>query len=697
MCVRRISAACALLALVSTCAPQSQKLESGALRDWNLLLVTIDTLRWDRVGAYGNTNSLTPNLDRLASEGIRFETAYTSAPLTLPAHVSLFTGVSPPLHGVRDNGTFRFAGNVPTLAGILRNQGYGTGAFVGAFVLDARFGLDRDFDEYDDRYRELAERKAEAVMEPAVEWIDQRGSDERWFAWIHFFDPHTPYDAPARYATDHDPYDAEIAYSDEVLGQLVNHLNEKGRLERTLVVVTSDHGESLGDHGERTHGVFAYDSTLRVPLVFWSSPHLSPKRVESPVRLIDLAPTLMDLFGLPIPQSCEGSSLVDVVNGDSTDIPPVYFEAMNAHLARNWAPLTGVVVDGYKFIDLPIPELYDLGHDPEEQENLYGQQAERARALKAQLDRLQDAHAPMSQTETRRSLTATERSLLESLGYVRAGLQPQKREYSTRDDPKMLMASANRLEDAQKMFRDGETDRGMIGTRRIIEEHPDYSSAYVVLASMLRSTGRTDEAVALLQQAQTANDRDPSLAVTLGVQLQEAGKLAEAAGVLEKLVASHPEYLDARSVLGTTYVLMGRNSAAREAFLTVLELDPTASNAYENLGILAIRQGRPNEAVTHLERAVELDPRLASAYSSLGLAKAQAGDSPGAVEAWKSSLELDPSRVDVLFNLGMHLVSSDRREEATAYLVRFVQEAPKTRYAAQVQRARRIITDVERK
>ncbi len=694
---QRPSIAWLLLGVGLACAPEP--LQRGSFPDWNLLLVTIDTLRWDRVGAYGSGRGLTPNLDRLASEGIRFETIYTSAPLTLPAHTSLLTGTSPPLHGVRDNGTFRFAGEMPTLADLLQDQGYATGAFVGAFVLDARFGLDRGFDEYDDRYGErrgqdgveVAERNAEAVMKPAVRWIGKRGNDERWFAWVHFYDPHAPYDAPARYLDDREPYDAEVAYSDSILGLLLKHLNENEKLSRTLVVVTSDHGESLGDHGERSHGAFAYQPTLRVPLVFWASERLAPKLVEIPARLIDLAPTLLELLGLPVPDAMEGRSLIDAVNGTTNDAPPAYFEAMNAHLARNWAPLTGVVSEGYKFIDLPIPEVYDIEGDPEEKKNLYGQDLDKARSLTEQLERIRAAHASADVTEVRRSLTSTERGMLETLGYVGAGSEPYELEYSTEDDPKTLIEAANRLEDAQEMFHRGETGRSLAMARGILDEHPSYSSAYVVLAAMLRGRGERDEALELLQTAVATNERDPSLAVTLAVYLQEAGKLREAASVLDKVIASHPDYLDARSVLGTTYILMGRNAAAGEAFMQVLELDPTAANAYENLGIVAIRDGRPTEAITRLERAIELDPRLASAYKSLGLARARAGESAPAVKAWKRSLELDPNQVDVLFNLGMHLVTSGRPEEARPYLSQFISEAPREGYAAQVQRARELL------
>ncbi|HTK28216.1 MAG TPA: sulfatase, partial [Vicinamibacterales bacterium] len=255
------------------CGRTPAPIRSGSCTGCNLLLITIDTLRRDRVGAFGGTGGLTPHLDALAASGLRFTDAYASAPLTLPSHASIFTAVSPPVHGIRTNGLLRLGPSLPTLATILHDRGYRTGAFVGAFVLDARFGLNRGFDVYDDRYGEHhegdetegAERRAEDVVKPAAAWISAGSSP--YFAWVHLYDPHEPYRAPEPFASQHAPYDAEVAYTDAMVGRLFDSLQAAGRLDRTLVVVSADHGESLGEHGERTHGVFVYDVTTRVPWI----------------------------------------------------------------------------------------------------------------------------------------------------------------------------------------------------------------------------------------------------------------------------------------------------------------------------------------------------------------------------------------------------------------------------------------------
>ena len=260
----------------------------GACSGCNVLLITIDTLRSDRVGAFGGPANLTPTLDRLAASGLRFTRAYSSAPLTLPSHTSILTAVSPPVHGIRTNGLFRLGANLPTLATVLKAAGYRTGAFVGAFVLDARFGLNRGFDVYDDRYGEKhaggdtddAERRAEEVIKPATAWIlgntNPKSQIPNPFAWVHLYDPHEPYRAPEPYASQHAPYDAEVAYTDAMVGRMLADLEAAHRLDRTLVVVAADHGESLGEHGERSHGVFAHEPTLRVPWIMAGPAHVSP-------------------------------------------------------------------------------------------------------------------------------------------------------------------------------------------------------------------------------------------------------------------------------------------------------------------------------------------------------------------------------------------------------------------------------------
>ena len=304
----RLSVALAVLAIsCNTPAPPPPAPAAAALPRANVLLVTIDTLRADRVGAYGGPAGLTPTLDRLAAEGLRGDTVYAHVPLTLPSHTAIMTGAYPHLNGVRDNGSFRFDGKLPTLASTLKSAGYRTGAFVASFVLDARFGLNVGFDVYDDRYGarpaggdlSQVERPAGAVLDSAVEWIV--GAEQPWFAWAHLYDPHDPYDPPepfrSRFATD--PYAGEIAFADERLGVALAELSRRGRLTNTLVIVAADHGESLGEHQERTHGLFAYDATLRVPLVIWAPPAIPPGVLRGPGQLVDVMPTVLDLVGVP--------------------------------------------------------------------------------------------------------------------------------------------------------------------------------------------------------------------------------------------------------------------------------------------------------------------------------------------------------------------------------------------------------------
>ena len=426
--------------------------------------MTIDTLRADHVGAYGDRRGLTPTIDRLAGEGVRFERAYAHVPLTLPSHASLLSANYPTRNGVHDNGTFTL-GEVPTLAASLRSSSYRTAAFVGAFVLDARFGLDRGFDVYDDRMTgssadlEVVQRTAEQVLEPAAQWIqaDQPSavSHQPFFAWVHLYDPHEPYSPPepyrSRYASD--PYGGEIAYTDAALGSFLDRLRDSGRLASTLVVVAADHGESLGEHGERTHGLFAYDATLRVPLIVWAPQKIRAAVISSPARLVDVAPTILDLVGGAPLERVAGRTLRPAIAGEPVDDPGSYFEALNANLTRNWAPLRGIVSGGLKLIDLPLPELYDLAADPQEQRNLYAQQRERARPLEAQLDRVTSAAAAPA---ARPSIDADAEARLRALGYVVSSAPKPLRTYTTADDPKQLVQLNAALDEAAAMLSRGD-------------------------------------------------------------------------------------------------------------------------------------------------------------------------------------------------------------------------------------------------
>jgi arylsulfatase A-like enzyme/Tfp pilus assembly protein PilF len=673
-----------------------------------VLLITIDTLRSDRVGAFGGPTGLTPTLDRLAGEGLRLTRAYSAAPLTLPAHTSILTAVSPPVHGVRANGLFRLGPKLPTLATVLKEAGYRTGAFVGAFVLDARFGLNRGFDVYDDRYgenrsggNEGAERRAEDVIKPAAAWINQQSNPQsnpqsairnpQWFAWVHLYDPHEPYRAPEPYASRHEPYDAEVAYTDAMIGRLIEDLDTADQLNRTLMIVVADHGESLGDHGERSHGVFAYDATLRVPWIAWAGARFGGQTWDGVSRLIDVAPTVLDLIGLPSPSAFEGRSLVAAIAARETAGPPAYFEAMDANLTRNWAPLTGVISGHEKLIDLPIPELYDLDSDPHETTNLVATAGERARTLQALLRAATTEFTDRGSASERTTLSADARQRLQALGYTAASAAPGHRVYTDADDPKTLIAPAVALNRALADFMGGSREQAGAAVRAIIQEHPGFTTAYGVLASMQHDSGDLAGAIGTLESVVRRGIADQSVMVVLGGYLQEAGALPQAAALLEAVVASHPDYADAYNSLGVVYSRLGRHDRAQAAFRRVLEMDATSATAYENLGVDAASSGNLAAAQENLARALDLDPKLAVAHNALAAVLLRQGRRQEALEHWRRAIEINPRAYDALYNLGTTLYAADRRDDARPYLERFVGEAPRARYGRDIERIRRML------
>jgi choline-sulfatase len=640
----------------------------GACRGCNVLLITIDTLRLDRVGAFGGTRNLTPTLDRLASEGLRLTRAYASAPLTLPSHTSILTAVSPPVHGVRANGLFRLGPNLPTLATVLKAAGYRTGAFVGAFVLDARFGLTRGFDVYDDRYGEKhegdqtegAERRAEDVIKPARDWI-ATSSPQRpapWFAWVHLYDPHEPYDAPEPWRSQHEPYDAEVAYVDAMISKLLDDVRAAGQLDRTLVMVAADHGESLGEHGERTHGTFVYDVTMRVPWIVWSGAGHVRGSLGGLVRLIDLAPTALDLVGVAAPKDFEGHSIVGALSGTASDTAATaYLEAMDANLTRNWAPLTAIVSGDRKLIDLPIPELYDLSADGGETTNLYAREGERARTLESRLRDLRTTLEARAAGAEKTTLSADARQRLQALGYVASSADSDRRVYTDADDPKTLIGPSNALNQAVERFNAGARAQAMADVRAIIAAHPNFSTVYGELASMQRQAGDLRSAIATLDTIARRGIADQRTMIVLAGYLMESGNPERASAIVEAVIATHPDFAEAYNSLGVIAMRRGQHDRAKAAFRKVLELDPTSATAYANLG--------SDDLLAH---------DLSAAIDDLGHA-----------------VGLDPRNYDALYNLAMALDASGRRDEARPYLERFTNEAPAARYAQDIAHVRAML------
>jgi Tfp pilus assembly protein PilF len=607
----------------------------------NILLVTIDTLRADALGSYGGRAS-TPNLDRLAAHGARFSFAHAHAVVTLVSHASMLTGRYPYEHGIRDNTGYRLLPNEPTAATRLKTQGFSTGAFVGGFPLDHRFGLTAGFDLYDDRMTTTAtpdvgdrERPADVVVKSALDWIGSQPG--KWFAWVHVYDPHEPYQPPAPFAErfPSDPYLGEVSWTDSALGPLFDRLG--GQSRPTLVIATGDHGESLGDHGERTHSLFAYESTLHVPLIVaevapgQGESKANGKVIDTPVRHVDLLPTILAAAGAP-GTGLPGASLIDTISTGRGPERPSYFEAMSAAVTRGWAPLRGVLVGREKFIDLPIAEMYDLAADPKEATNLVHSRPDRARVLTETLKQFNVAPPARARQETADTIER-----LRSLGYIGGGTGTVREKYTDADDPKRLVEIEQMLTTATDAWRAGRVDEAAGLFKTIIAKRPDTEDAYRKLALIYWRTGRSRLAIETLESALRNGVTQSEVRVKLGQYLAESGQASKTIALLEHDAGDDP---DALIALGNAYVASGRNAEAIRTFEHLLALDPNNALAFENLGTAQLQGKDYKAAETSLRRAVQLDPSLAGAYTALGVVFASTGRKAEAIDSWKRAADL---------------------------------------------------------
>ena len=662
--------------------------------DQNVLLVTIDTLRADALGSYGGA-ARTPTLDALAAQGVRFAFAHAHAVMTLPSHASILTGQYPFQHGVRDNAGFRLSDASVTLAEAAQEKGFATAAFVGAFPLDRRFGLAQGFDEYDDLAgREVApadfefsERPAREVVAAAQAWIGRQQTP--WLAWVHVFDPHSPY-APAppfdrEYASN--PYAGEVASVDAALAPLMDLARRGPR--PTTVVVTADHGEGLGDHGEPTHGVFAYESTLRVPLILaqvgpGARERRSPTVSDVPVRHVDIAPTVADLAALTLPPGLPGRTLLTAVVADP-EPRPAYFEAMTAMLKRGWAPLRGVLVGRSKYIDLPVEELYDLEADAREERNLAPAMRDRVRVMMARLDAF-GASMPGDETPE----TGEVRARLQALGYL-SGSAPRKPRYTEEDDPKRLIDVDRLMIDGIELHRAGRAREAADAYRRVIVRRPDMGLAYRRLAFIQWESGATADAIATLRGALAKNGPDPDIEIRLGTYLAETGAVAEAIPMLERPLTADPQNTDALNALGIAYARAGRHGDALRCFERILAILPDDPFALENVGTVQLQRGDLVAAGEAFARAAANDPRSSRARAGLGVVAMKAGRRAEAIDHWRRAVELDASNFDALYNLSTELVNAGRPAEARPYLERFARTAPRAFYGPDIDRIRQYL------
>jgi arylsulfatase A-like enzyme/Flp pilus assembly protein TadD len=648
----------------------------------NFLLITIDTLRPDRLGCYGSRTVETPSVDGLAGQGVLFERAFSHAPLTLPAHASIMLGLLPPTHGVRDNANFRVPDGFLTLAEWLKRQGYETGAVVGAFPLDSRFGLTRGFDLYDDNYgsqgeSDLAfvERKAGVVVERALAWIRERNGP--WFLWVHCFDPHQKYHPPEPFLTRYKdaPYDGEVAYVDSELGKLFSGLKSREGPGGTVVAFTADHGESLGDHGETTHGYFAYNATIHVPLII-AAPGLAPRRVGGNVSHVDIFPTVCDALGIQTPPGLEGVSFWPAARGKDLVVRPVYFEAMMPFYSRGWAPLQGYIEGNTKYIESPIPEVYDLDKDFQELRNLAD-----GPILASHRRRFVELTQALPSTPSKARIRKVDREAqekLRSLGYVAGPRTPAKKTFTEEDDLKVLLPFQEKWAHGVGAYEAGRVAEGIKLLKEVITKRPDFELAYTYLANFYKNAGRLEDAVTVLKAASETNPASYTLGTAYGAILLDAGRDEEALDVLDRATAIIDFDPDAWNYKGVALTRRGAYDKALAAYGKALELDDNSAIVFNNIGSLHLSVFLKNgnaeslgKATAGFRRAISLDPGYASAYNGLGAVLKMGGDIESAIEAWKKAVELKPGFGFPLYNLGLALMAKGDKAQALGYFRRY--------------------------
>ena len=673
--------------------------------DQNIVLITIDTLRADALSSYGGP-ARTPHIDALAAGGARFTFAHAHTVLTLPSHTTILSGRLPYEHGIRDNGGFRVHAGTRTLATELKPLGFATGAFVGGFPLSKRFGLTPGFDVYDDQMPEMRgaieasmpDRPADAVVSRALDWVGKQSG--KFFLWVHVYDPHSPYRPPADLAAEYasQPYYGEVAFVDRAFGPLFDRLRALQR--PSTIVLTADHGESLGEHGEATHGMFAYESTLRVPLVI---AHVGAgiraargSVIDSPARHIDIVPTIMSAIGAPADTSLQGTSLLPALHGARNDNESSYFEAMSYNLVRGWAPLRGVLNAHEKYIDLPIPELYDLDRDPHESANLMREQPDRARVMLNLLRQFNMAPPDRPSGESQQTQEA-----LRSLGYV-TGTAPAKAIYTDADDPKTLVKIDEDLHTATDLMQQGHTREAIKVFESVLARRPQTADAAISLAYAQWDAGDPGAAIATLKRALQNGAPERDVRIRLGLYLAEShADPKEAIAVLEGRTGEDVEALNA---LGVAYGDAERSEDALRTFRRVLALDPTNGIAYQNVSAIILREAlaatdqqtrasKLQQAEQYAKDAVTADPSLGEAYTTLGVIQATTGRKPDAIESWKRAVELDHSQFNAMYDLWFELAAAGRRDEASQYGRQFVAAAPPALFISDIEEVKRYLRE----
>ncbi|HWY19807.1 MAG TPA: sulfatase-like hydrolase/transferase [Candidatus Acidoferrum sp.] len=603
----------------------------------NVVVITIDTLRADHLGCYGDKQIRTPNIDALASEGIRFERAYTPVPVTLPAHTVIFTGTYPMLSGMHDFSGNKLSPGQSTLASILKQHGYTTGAVLGSAVLDSRFGLNQGFDFYYDHFDfsrlqesnlEEMERPGNVVADVALDWLAKNRTN-KFFLWMHLYDPHYPYRPPSPYSEQYKdrPYDGEIAFADAQVGRLVTFLKTNGLYRNTVIVLAGDHGESLGEHGEKNHGFFIYNATLHVPVIMHLPGSSSLGVVSALVSLADLMPTVLKILKVETPSQVQGLSLLPLMARKKTEERrSLYAETFLPRLHFNWSELRSVETEKYHFIDAPKPELYDLSKDPSETQNLYAEKKAVADEMRARLTTQINQYSAGPELAQKTGLDPALMERLKSLGYAgfSGGGNPTITDRSL-PDPKDRIQTYELISDAIAESQHGQYQSSTEKLTAALKTDPDSVPVHYLLGLDYYRLHDFPRAVQELQRVLQLSP-DYALAVfNLGLAYARTGDFDRAIQELKHALDLDGTNFSAAYNLGAAYGQKQMVPEAVAAFRQTIAIAPEYAPGHRALGELLLYQGQVDESLAELRRAADLDPRNAGVHAALAKALSAKG------------------------------------------------------------------------
>lgn len=665
---------------------------SGTYKDYNILLITLDTLRADRLPAYGYEGVKTPHLDSLTKESYVFEDAVSHVPLTLPSHTSMLTGRLPIGHGVRDNAGFLLDPEELTFTEILKDQGYSTSAFVSSFVLDSRWQLNQGFDMYYDNFN-LAQfqdvnpgdiqRKAEETEIEASHWLEEN-KNRKFFSWVHYYDPHEPYDPPEPYKSQYasNAYDGEIAYTDEYVGKLLDKLKELQLDEKTIIIIAGDHGEGLGQHNEQTHAMFIYNTTQHVPF-FIHVPDGGSSRVKGVVRLIDMMPTLLELIGIPIPKSVQGKSLVPMMQGKEDLKRTAYSESVYAELHYGWSPLESITTHQYKYIQAPDSELYDRLSDPGETKNLIKEKASIAKVLKDQLQDILTSNSRKNLSGPVKMDPDTEEKL-RALGYI--GGTAVATSESRKIDPKSKIHLARAISESFAALRAKNFKHALERITPVLEEDPSMIDAHFCAGVTYIGMNQLDKAIDELLKT-IALRPDHTMAIyNTGYAYELKQDLKSAKEWYEKVLNYEPKHLFATLKLANMYRMLEQPEKARPFYLQAVQSYEEALQAtkgeksraalFTTLGEMNFGAGDIISAERNYKEAIQLTPDAPDLYYNLAQIYEVKGEVPYAVDAYKKEIEVAPTNLKAFNNLGLIYRNTNRLNEALACFQKVVELNP---------------------